>query len=173
MVRLLFQQLSWKTKLSLTNLLFINFFLLIREWLKNCQGLTQWALVPLGMSLIPTNILNQIVFNTKPSLTKPFSLWFYTCPSQANLDNNTSLENTSSLKMILYSNILFWSFNRQGVTEQKYLGIIPMGLSYPWSIYYSNNCLEPPKFHYKNIYSKNVLSFIMGRLEINYQGLNQ
>ena len=48
---------------------------------KNYEGLTQWALLTLGPSVIPIPDLNHKIFTTKASTQKLFSFWLYTCTS--------------------------------------------------------------------------------------------
>ena len=46
--------------------------------MKKCKGSTQWVLVTLGPTLIPTTVLSHQTFTSKPSLPK--TIIFYPTP---------------------------------------------------------------------------------------------
>ena len=45
------------------------------------------------------------------------------------------------------------------IINKKLRGINPMGLSAPWTISYSNNCLGTQNCHYQTFYSKTFFHF--------------
>ena len=141
------------------------------DWLKSCQGLTQWDLFTLGPSLIPITVLNHKIFTTKPSPPKMFSIWLcrYFIKNQgltqwALVPLGLSLISTTVLKHQNFTTKTslpkmfsrwFWSY------WKKLPCIKPMGLGSIWDVSYYNNCLEPPKFHYQTFSSKTVFYLIL------------